>query len=62
MVYQRHASWDPSLINEVGLFERLMSKMRETGKLIDLFDTASSLGRDFLDVDRVKIPPVHCRW
>ena len=55
MVYQRNASWDPSLINEVGLFERLMSKMRESGKLIDLFDTASSLGREFLDVDRVKI-------
>jgi diguanylate cyclase (GGDEF)-like protein len=55
MVYQRSASWDPSLINGAGLFERLMSKMRESGKLIDLLDTASSLGRDFLDVDRVKI-------
>ncbi len=55
MVYQRSASWDPSLINGAGLFERLMSKMRESGKLMDLLDTASSLGRDFLDVDRVKI-------
>jgi diguanylate cyclase (GGDEF)-like protein len=55
MVYQRGASWDPSLINGAGLFEGLMSKMRESGKLTDLLDTASSLGRDFLDVDRVKI-------
>jgi diguanylate cyclase (GGDEF)-like protein len=55
MVYQRSASWDPSLINGAGLFEGLMSKMRESGKLIDLLETATSLGRDFLDVDRVKI-------
>ncbi len=55
MVYQRSANWDRALINGAGLFERLMSKMRESGKLVDLLDTASSLGRDFLDVDRVQI-------
>jgi diguanylate cyclase (GGDEF)-like protein len=55
MVYQRGTSWEPSLINGAGLFEGLMSKMRESGKLTDLLETASSLGRDFLDVERVEI-------